>query len=446
LGEVEVVRHFTRLSQWNYCIDQNMYPLGSCTMKYNPKINEAMAGLHGFSEAHPLQDPKDVQGILQILHALGRSLAEISGMDAVTLAPAAGAHGEFTGLQMIRAFHRDRGSDRDKIIIPDSAHGTNPASSTLNGYRAIEIRSNTEGILDLGALDRVMDDSVAALMVTNPNTLGLFEENIVEISEMVHRRGGLVYCDGANLNALLGIAKFGDMGVDLAHINLHKTFSTPHGGGGPGAGPVCVKSHLEPFLPVPVVSKRGEEFVLDTDRPKSIGRIHGFYGNVGVLLRAYAYIRALGKEGLKRVGRSAVINANYIRKELETDFDLPFPRACMHECVFSDRKQAPHGVTAFDIAKALIDEGFHPPTIYFPLIVHGALMIEPTETETKETLDLFIRAMKKIARRAETEPDTLKQSPQKSFVTRLNETEAARHPNLQCCSIPRPDSYRTESG
>ncbi|MBI3814474.1 MAG: aminomethyl-transferring glycine dehydrogenase subunit GcvPB [Nitrospinae bacterium] len=431
LSEVDVVRHFTRLSQWNYAVDSGFYPLGSCTMKYNPKINEDVARLSGFSNIHPYQSEELSQGALQMMYELCEYLSEIGGMDRVSLQPAAGAHGELTGMMVIKAYLDSKGEKRHKVLIPDSAHGTNPASSSLCGYKVVEIKSNGRGLLDSDAVDKAMNEDVAAFMITNPNTLGLFEENILEITEIVHRKGGLVYCDGANLNALMGIARPGDMGVDVLHFNLHKTFSTPHGGGGPGAGPIGVKKGLIPFLPIPIIKKEQEIYKLNYDLPHSIGRVKAFYGNFGVLVRAYTYIRTMGAEGLRKASETAVLNANYIMSRLKSHYHLPYDRWCMHECVFSDKIQNKNGITTLDIAKALMDYGFHPPTIYFPLIVKGAIMIEPTETEGKDTLDSFIEAMKDIAIRAERGPDSIKKSPLKPKVGRLNETKAAREPDLR---------------
>lgn len=431
LSEVEVVRHFTRLSQWNYGVDSGLYPLGSCTMKYNPKVNEEIAKLPGFSKLHPYTPEELCQGILRIMHELESFLAEITGMDAATLQPAAGAHGELAGLMMIRACLRDRGERRGKVLVPDTAHGTNCASSTFASFQMVGIKSDERGILSWKQVEEQMNDDVAALMVTNPNTLGLFEEELGEISEIVHQRGGFVYCDGANLNALMGIVKLGDLGVDVVHLNLHKTFSTPHGGGGPGAGPVAVKKELAPYLPIPVIEHEGERYYLNWDRPKTIGKMRAFYGNVGVMLKAYAYILSMGGEGLRRVSEMAVLNANYLMKKLKNHYYLPYDRACMHECVFTDRFQEKNHVTTLDIAKRLIDYGFHPPTIYFPLVVKGALMIEPTETESKDELDRFIETMILIAKEAEESPDLLRQAPQRVKVRRLDEVLAARKPKLK---------------
>jgi glycine dehydrogenase subunit 2 len=431
LGELEVLRHFTRLSQRNFAIESQFYPLGSCTMKYNPKINEVVARFPGFAQVHPLAPPDLLQGALALLYELERALAEISGMDQVTLQPSAGAQGELTGLMLIRACLADRGDPRKNIIVPDTAHGTNPASSTLCGYDVVQISSNERGVIDAVAVAQVMDDSVAALMITNPNTLGLFETNIEAIAEVVHAKGGMVYLDGANLNALMGIAKPGHMGVDVLHMNLHKTFSTPHGGGGPGAGPVAVKRALSDYLPVPRVTRRGERFELEGNGPKSVGRVRSFFGNFGILVRAYAYILSLGGDGLEEASRMALLNANYIRKKLEKSYHLAYNEPCMHECIFTDRVQQRSGVTTLDIAKRLLDYGHHPPTIYFPLVVSGALMIEPTETETPETLDSFIDAMLAIAQEAKDDPELVKNAPYSTPVRRLDEARAARKPVLR---------------
>jgi glycine dehydrogenase subunit 2 len=400
-------------------------------MKYNPKVNEELARLSGFAGAHPYQPEEISQGAMQLMYDLERFLCEISGMERATLQPSAGAQGELTGMLMIRAYLADRGNPRQKVLIPDTAHGTNPASSSLCGYQVIQVRSNERGLLFPQAIEEKMDEEVAALMVTNPNTLGLFEENICQVAEIVHQKGGQVYCDGANLNALMGLARVGDMGVDVLHFNLHKTFSTPHGGGGPGAGPVGVKGHLADYLPVPTITRKGERVQFDYDRPKSIGKVRSFFGNFGVLVRAYAYILSLGAEGLRRASLVALLNANYIRAKLKDHYHLPYDFPCMHECVFSDRLQSKYGVTALDIAKRLMDYGFHPPTIYFPLVVHGALMIEPTESESKETLDQFIEAMVRIAREAETEPELLREAPHKTKISRLDEVLANRKPLLR---------------
>lgn len=430
LSEVEVIRHYTRLSTWNFGVDTGMYPLGSCTMKYNPKTNERQAALPGFARAHPMLPAALSQGVLRMMYELERFLAEITGMDAVSLQPAAGAHGELTGMLLFHAYHKSRGSHRSKIIVPDTAHGTNPASAALIGYSPVNVKSNERGVLSAETIAAVMDEKTAGIMVTNPNTLGFFEEEIRKIAEVVHAKDGLVYADGANMNALMGIVNVGDIGVDVLHLNLHKTFSTPHGGGGPGAGPVCVRKHLEPFLPVPRVIEDGGKFALSDEFPQSIGKLHAFYGNVGIMVRAYSYIRSLGPD-LKKVSELAVLNANYIKERLKGILHLPYDRPCMHECVFSDKNQAAQKVATLDMVKRLIDHGFHPPTIYFPLVVHGAIMIEPTETESKEDLDLFIEAFESVVREAAENPDELREAPRRPKVRRLDETEAARHPCLK---------------
>lgn len=432
VSEVDVVRHFTRLSTWNYAIDLGLYPLGSCTMKYNPKLNERVARYEGFASAHPYLPLELSQGNLRIQHLLVECLKEITGMDAVSLQPAAGAQGELTGILMIRAYHETQGNPRKKILIPDSAHGTNPSSAAIAGYLVENLKSCERGCLNLEALRRAMTEDVAALMLTNPNTLGVYERDLLEILQIVHAKGGLVYMDGANMNALVGISRPGDAGVDVMHLNLHKTFSTPHGGGGPGAGPVAVKSHLEPFLPVPTVEK-GEDGKLTYNfkRPKSVGRVRTFYGNFGMLVRALAYTLANGPDGLKQTTQDAVMNANYVRSQLKGVYDLPYDQPTLHEVVFSDKLQNKFGVTTLEIAKRLIDYGFHPPTVYFPLIVHGALMIEPTESESLEELDQFVHAMKSIAEECATEPDRVKQAPHHTRVRRLDEVAAARNPILR---------------
>ena len=399
VSEIEVIRHFTRLSTWNYAIDLGMYPLGSCTMKYNPRVNEFVARLDGIATEHPYQPQELSQGCLKILATLRQCLLEITGMDAATLQPAAGAQGELTGLLLIRAYLASRGNPRKKVLIPDSAHGTNPATAVIAGYEVENIRSDSRGQLDIGRLKELVTDDVAALMVTNPSTLGTFEPRIAEAAELLHARSALLYMDGANMNALAGVARPGDFGVDVMHLNLHKTFSTPHGGGGPGAGPVLVKRHLEPFLPVPVLAERDGRLVLDANRPQSIGRVRAFAGNFGVLVRALAYTLAYGA-GIRQATEDAVVNANYIRKRLEDVYELPYDSPSMHEVVFSDARQKKFGVNTMDIAKRLIDYGFHPYTTAFPLIVPGALMIEPTESESKEECDLFIDAMRSIAEEA----------------------------------------------
>ncbi len=431
LSEVEVVRHYTRLSQLNYAIDLGLYPLGSCTMKYNPKIHEKVARLPGFAEAHPHLPEEAARGSLRLMHELERALCAICGMDRFTLQPAAGAQGELTGILMARAYHRDRGDPRQVVLIPDSAHGTNPASAHLAGYRVEQITSNAKGCIDLPALQRRMAEDVAVLMLTNPNTLGVFEAEIEQIAAVVHDKGGLLYMDGANLNAFVGIARPGDMGVDLHHVNLHKTFSTPHGGGGPGAGPVGVKKHLEPYLPVPTIEKEGETYRLRQDLPKSIGKIRSFYGNFGMHVRAYAYILALGPRGIRRMAETAVLNANYLRKKLEPTYHLPYREPTLHEVVFSDRHLEESGVHTLDIAKRLMDYGFHPMTIYFPLIVKGAMMIEPTESESREELDDFIEAMRRIDEEARRDPELVRSAPHTTPVRRLDEVGAARTPILR---------------
>ncbi len=431
VSELDVVRHYSRLSQMNYGLDTHFYPLGSCTMKYNPKINEDMARLAGFARLHPLTPDALSQGALRLMHELAGMLAEIAGMDAVSLQPAAGAQGELAGVLMIRAYHRSRGEHRTKVLVPDSAHGTNPASTAIAGFEVVQLRSDQNGEVDLGELDRHLGADVAAFMITMPNTLGMFEPRIVEIVELCHARGVQVYMDGANLNAILGITRPGDLGFDVCHFNLHKTFTTPHGGGGPGAGPVGVKAHLEPFLPVPVVTRKGEAYGLDWKRPKSIGKLHAFLGNFGMLVRAYTYIRTMGGDGLRAVSENAVLNANYILRRLASRYDAATPGHCMHECVVSARRQKKLGVSAMDIAKRLLDLGFYAPSTYFPLIVEEALMIEPTETESKETLDAFCDAMLRIAAEAEEGPAVIHEAPVSTPVRRLDQTKAAREPNLR---------------
>jgi glycine dehydrogenase subunit 2 len=431
VSEPEVLRHFLRLSQWNLGTATTFYPLGSCTMKYNPVINEAVARLPGFAGLHPLVPDEMAQGQLELMWELARCLAEICGMDAISLQPAAGAQGELTGMKMVRAYHVDRGRARKKVLIPASAHGTNPASAALAGYSVVPVEGNRLGLLEAEAVRRAMDDDVAALMVTNPNTLGLFEREIVQIAEAVHGKGGLVYLDGANLNALMGVAKPGHMGADVLQFNLHKTFSTPHGGGGPGAGPIGVRESLVPYLPTPRLVRDEKGVRWADDFPKSIGRVRSFHGNTGMHVRAYAYILALGGDGLALTTQMAVLAANYIRKSLESAYPLAVPDTCMHECVFSDKGLEAVGIKTLDIAKRLLDFGFYAPTIYFPLVVSGAIMIEPTETESKETLDEFIAAMREIAREAHESPDRLHAAPTRTPVGRLDEARAARHPVLR---------------
>jgi glycine dehydrogenase subunit 2 len=429
LSELDVVRHFTRLSQWNFGVDSGMYPLGSCTMKYNPKINERQAALPGFAGAHPLLPAQLSQGVLKMMFDLERYLAEITGMPAVTLQPAAGSHGELTGMMIIHAYHESKGKQRTKVLIPDTAHGTNPASATLCGFKSIPVKSNEQGILSAETIAQMMDEDTAGIMVTNPNTLGLFEENINKIAEIVHSKGGLVYGDGANMNAIMGIVDVKKAGVDVLHLNLHKTFSTPHGGGGPGSGPICVTEELERFLPAPRIIENDGNYELCEDYPESVGKIHAFYGNFGVLVKAYSYIMSMGAD-LKKVSQLAVLSANYIKESLKETFHLPFDRPCMHECVFDDKFQQAAKVITLDIAKRLMEYGYHPPTVYFPLVVQGAIMIEPTETESKEDIDGFIEAMKSIAEEAKQNPELLHAAPVIAKVRRLDETGAARNPCL----------------
>ncbi len=436
VSEVDVARHFIRLSVMNHHVDKGFYPLGSCTMKYNPKINETLARLSGFSNLHPFQPENSIQGALKLMFELGEYLKEIAGMDQITLQPAAGAHGELIGLLMINAYHRKNKKPRSKVIIPDSAHGTNPASVITAGFSTIQIRSNQKGLVDVEELKKVMDEEVAALMLTNPNTLGLFETQILKISQMVHDAGALLYMDGANLNAMMGIARPGDMGFDVVHFNLHKTFSTPHGGGGPGSGPLGVKENLAPFLPVPVVEKKidkkgVEEYYLNYKRPLSIGRMHSFFGNFGVMVKAYAYIRQIGAKGLREVSENAIINANYLKESLKAYYHLPYDDVCQHEFVLSGVNQKAKGVKTLDIAKRLLDFGLHAPTVYFPLIVSEALMIEPTETESKESLDEFIDAMIQIAKEVEENPEIVTSAPHNTPVSRLDEAKAAKDLNVR---------------
>jgi glycine dehydrogenase subunit 2 len=476
LSEIEIVRHFTRLSTWNYAIDLGMYPLGSCTMKYNPRVNEFVSRIEGLADAHPYRPDLLAQGVLEVIDLLQRCLVEITGMDAITLQPAAGAHGEFTGILLVRAWHESNGNPRKKILIPDSAHGTNPATAAICGYTVENLKSNADGGIDIDALARQVDEETAALMLTNPSTLGVFENMIHKIADILHAKGALLYMDGANMNALVGKVRPGDFGVDVMHLNLHKTFSTPHGGGGPGSGPVACKAFLEPFLPTPVLVRRETEInspapetwenvgddrpspgssmpmfrapaaepvsaedprrqrvtlCWDYDRPKSVGRVRAFYGNTGMFIRALAYILANGPDGLRQTTEDAVLNANYIRAKLEDLYELPYKTPSMHEVVFSDKRQAALGVKTGDIAKRLIDYGFHPYTVSFPLIVPGALMIEPTESESLEELDLFISAMRSIAKEAGEDPQLVKTAPHSTRVSRLDEVQAARKPILR---------------
>jgi glycine dehydrogenase subunit 2 len=475
LSEIEIIRHFTRLSTWNYAIDLGMYPLGSCTMKYNPRVNEFVSRIEGLADAHPYRPDSLAQGALEVIDLLQRCLIEITGMDAITLQPAAGAHGEFTGILLVRAWHESNGNARRKILIPDSAHGTNPATAAICGYTVENLKSNADGGIDLDALERQVDSETAALMLTNPSTLGVFENQIHKIADILHAKGALLYMDGANMNALVGKVRPGDFGVDVMHLNLHKTFSTPHGGGGPGSGPVACKAFLEPFLPIPVLVRREIEvnspateswenvgddplpggtlpmfrapaaeplsaedprkqrvtLSWDYNRPKSVGRVRAFYGNTGMFIRALAYILANGPDGLRQTTEDAVLNANYIRAKLQDLYELPYKTPSMHEVVFSDKRQAALGVKTGDIAKRLIDYGFHPYTVSFPLIVHGALMIEPTESESLQELDLFIAAMRSIAKEVEDDPELVKTAPHSTRVSRLDEVQAARKPILR---------------
>ncbi|MFA4965775.1 MAG: aminomethyl-transferring glycine dehydrogenase subunit GcvPB [Thermoleophilia bacterium] len=432
VSEVDLVRHFTGLSALNFGVDTGSYPLGSCTMKYNPKVNEVAARLEGFAGLHPYQPEALAQGALELMFELGQWLAEIAGLSRTTVQPAAGAHGELTGLLVIRAYHEARGRAPRKVIIPDTAHGTNPASVVIAGCTPVAVPSDPRGGVDLEALRGLLDDDVAALMLTNPNTLGVFDENIVEVARLVHEAGGLLYYDGANANAVLGVSRPGDMGFDVVHFNLHKTFSTPHGGGGPGAGPIVVSEALAPYLPAPLVERTEDgRYFFDHDRPQSIGKVRTFYGNFGVLVRAYTYIVSLGGEGLRRVSEMAVLNANYVLAGVRDLFELPYERRCMHEFVVSATPLKEHGVRALDVAKRLLDYGVHPPTTYFPQIVDEALMIEPTETESREDLDRVIAALRAIVGEAASDPQLLHDAPVSMPVRRLDEAEAARHPVLR---------------
>ena len=432
VSELDIMRHYTALSNRNHGVDSGFYPLGSCTMKYNPKINESVARYPGFANVHPLQDESSVQGAMELMYDLQEHLIEITGMDDVTLQPAAGAHGEWTALMMIRAFHESNGDHhRTKVIVPDSAHGTNPASATVAGFETVTVKSDEFGLVDLEDLRRVAADDTAALMLTNPNTLGLFEEHILEMASIIHGVGGKLYYDGANLNAVMSKARPGDMGFDCVHLNLHKTFTGPHGGGGPGSGPVGVKKDLIPFLPAPVLVKKDDRYTFDYDRPQAIGRVKPFYGNFGINVRAYTYIRSMGPDGLKAVTEYAVLNANYMMRRLEPFFDLPYNRHCKHEFVLSGRRQKKLGVRTLDMAKRLLDFGYHPPTIYFPLNVEEGMMIEPTETESKETLDAFCDALIQIAKETEENPEMVQNAPHTTVIGRLDETKAARKPVLR---------------
>ncbi len=430
ISEQEVVRHFTNLSKKNFALDSGFYPLGSCTMKYNPKINEWAATLDGFANIHPHQSDESIQGALALMYTLQRQLCAITGMDAISLQPEAGAHGELTGMMVIKAYFNSKGIKKTKVLVPDSAHGTNPASAKMCGFEVVEVKSTDKGLVDMNELKRLLDDEVAALMLTNPNTLGLFEKNISEISKLVHDAGGLLYYDGANLNAVMGISNPAIMGFDVVHLNLHKTFSTPHGCGGPGAGPIGVVKKLEDFLPVPVVKFKDKKYYRDYDIKNTIGKVSSFWGNFGVLVRAYTYITMMGKD-LKQASIDAVLNANYLKQKLSDCYKIAIDEICAHEFVLTNELQKAFGVSTLQLAKRLIDYGFHPPTIYFPLIVHEAMMIEPTETETKETLDEFIEVMKKIAKEASDSPDFLANAPHNTPVRKVDETYAARNPNLK---------------
>lgn len=431
VSEIDIMRHFIALSVLNHHVDKGFYPLGSCTMKYSPKVNEDICRLPGFAALHPLQPEQTFQGALHLMYNLEKYLCAISGMDAVSLQPAAGAHGELTSIMIVRKYFEEKKEARKKVLIPDSAHGTNPASVTLSGFSSVEIKSNAHGLVDLAVLEKLLDDQVACIMLTVPNTLGLYEKDIAKIVEIVHRKGALLYMDGANFNAYLGYARPGDAGFDLVHFNLHKTFSTPHGGGGPGAGPIGVKKDLVKYLPVPIIERDKDNFRLNYDRPHSIGKVQGFYGNFGVIVRAYNYIRMLGADGLKEASQCAVINANYIRKSLQEYYQLPYNNICMHECVFSSDNLKQYGVKTLDIAKRLLDFGVHAPTVYFPLIVHEALMIEPTETESKQSIDKFVEAMIQIAGEAKENPQLLKDAPKTTPVRRLDEVRASRELNVK---------------
>ncbi len=431
VSEIDVIRHYTRLSNLNYNIDTGLYPLGSCTMKYNPKINDEIAALDGFKNTHPFQPALLSKGALEVLARLQELLAELTGLPYVCLQPAAGAHGEFTGVKVIRAFLTKNGNPRKKMLIPDTAHGTNPATSALCQYEVVRVPNGPNGYLEVSDVEKLMDENTAGIMITNPNTLGLFEKNIVEVCKVIHSKGGLVYCDGANFNAIMGWSKPGEVGVDVMHLNLHKTFSTPHGGGGPGAGPIAVNAQLEPFLPIPRILKKNHETVLSYNAPHSIGSVRLAYGNFLVLLRALVYTLTMGRDGLKQASSAAVLNANYILHHLKNYYYLPFGKTCMHECVFTDKKQNESGVKTIEIAKRLMDYGFHPPTIYFPLVVPGAMMIEPTETEPKHELDRFIEAMKSISIEAKEKPALVQNSPHTVFVKRVDEVSAAKKPVLR---------------
>ncbi|MGL5315247.1 MAG: aminomethyl-transferring glycine dehydrogenase subunit GcvPB [Peptostreptococcaceae bacterium] len=431
VSELDIARHYTLLSNKNFGVDTGFYPLGSCTMKYNPKINEDMANKSLFTNIHPYQPICTAQGSLELMYNLSKSLSEITGMDEVTLQPAAGSHGEYTGLMMIKAYHENKGDfNRTKVIVPDSSHGTNPASAAMAGFKIVQIQSDKNGAVDIDKLKEALDDEVAALMLTNPSTLGLFEKNIKEIANLVHDKGGLLYYDGANMNAIMGITRPGDMGFDVVHLNLHKTFSTPHGGGGPGSGPVGVKKELIPFLPVPIIEKNDDKYILNYNKPKTIGKVKNFYGNFGVLVRAYTYILTMGKEGLKEASQVAVLNANYLKERLKEHYYLPIDTVCKHEFVLGGISKGHSEVKTMDIAKRLLDYGYHPPTVYFPLIINEAIMIEPTETENLETLDGFIDTMIKIAKECEENPEIVKTAPHNTIVKRIDEARAVKMPIL----------------
>ena len=436
LSELDIVRHFTNLSKMNYCVDTNFYPLGSCTMKYNPKFLDSIAAATSFTQIHPYQDEEDVQGALKVLYEMQEYLSEITGMDEFTLQPAAGAHGEFCGLLMAGAYHRAMKQKKTKVLIPDSAHGTNPASAAACGFEVVQVQSNEKGLVDIDDLKKKLDGEVACLMMTNPNTLGLFEQEILEISKCVHEAGGLLYYDGANMNALMGICRPGDMGFDIVHINLHKTFAVPHGCGGPGSGPVGVKKKLIPFLPSPRILKKDGQFIFEKNAPQSIGKLRSSYGNFGAIIRSYAYIKALGKEGLAAASENAILNANYLKARLKEIFDVPYDGFCMHEFVMSARKQKKAGVKALDIAKRLLDFGVYAPTIYFPMIVEEALMVEPTETESKETLDEFVKILFEINKEIAEDPQKVLDAPHTTPVSRIDEVQAARQPNLRYKPAP----------
>lgn len=431
MSELEVLRHYKELSDKNFCIEKGFYPLGSCTMKYNPKVNELLANLDGFSNLHPLAADEDCQGALELMYKLQEKLKKVTGMDAVTLQPAAGAHGEMTGMMIIKKYFEHIGENRTKVIIPDSAHGTNPASAFMCGFEIVSVKSNDKGQVDVEALKELLSPDVAAIMMTNPNTLGIFEENVLEISELMHSNGSLLYYDGANFNAIMGHSNPALMGFDVVHLNLHKTFATPHGGGGPGAGPVCVVERLKDFLPAPVIEFDGQKYYRNYNIAHTIGQVKAFYGNFGVLVRAYAYILMMG-ENLKKASENAVLNANYIKEKLKDEYKLPYDVPCMHEFVLSgDKQKEENGVSTLNIAKRIMENNIHPPTIYFPLIVHEAIMIEPTETENKERLDELIDVMLKISQEAKTNPERVLSAPLTTPVTKIDETLAARKPDLK---------------